>query len=61
MKSRTSIINCPDCNAPITLEINQLLQGSKFSCINCHASISLATDSKKVLENAVHSYQKAIL
>lgn len=59
MQSRTSTITCPDCNAPIVLEITQLIQGAKFNCSNCKASVGLASESKGTLEKAVKSYEKS--
>ncbi|MDR0229903.1 MAG: hypothetical protein LBI72_12695 [Flavobacteriaceae bacterium] len=59
MKSKNSTIHCPDCNTPIAIEITQLLQGSKFSCSTCKASVGLSMESKNILEKAVKSYERS--
>lgn len=59
MQPKTSTIACPNCSTPILLEIVQLLQGTKFTCPTCQATVGLSTDSKSILEQAVKSYEKA--
>lgn len=61
MQSKTTTIACPDCNTPILLEINQLLQGGKFTCSTCNASIGISLDSKNIVEKAVKSFEKTKL
>lgn len=39
--NRTSTVNCPKCNYPITIDINELIKGKKFSCGKCNAVIEL--------------------
>lgn len=61
MQPKTTTIACPDCNTPILLEINQLLQGGKFTCTTCSASIGIALDSKNTLAKAVKSLNQTKL
>ena len=51
-------IPCPVCKTAIPVEIHQLLQGVKFICPTCHASMSLAAESHDDVERAVTGYDK---
>ena len=40
-----TIINCPVCQNPISVDTNGLLKGDGFSCLICHASIKIHSES----------------
>jgi transcription elongation factor Elf1 len=46
-------IPCPVCKQIIVLNVDELLRGAKFQCANCGISISLSTDSREVVSDAV--------
>lgn len=48
---------CPSCNAVIKINIHELLNGTAFTCESCKASISLKSDNKDVLQNAVEKLE----
>lgn len=50
-------IECPACRvAEISLEPSILAQGGSFSCNGCGAEISVANQSKKILQDSVKKY-----
>ncbi|MGG5507096.1 MULTISPECIES: hypothetical protein [unclassified Myroides] len=57
MQTKTVLITCPNCMAPVTLEVTQLLLGTQFSCGQCAARIGLASDSKETVSQAVNAYK----
>ena len=52
-KSQLQSISCPICNTAIPFEINPLLQGERFKCPKCEATISLLTESRPQVQNAI--------
>jgi len=60
MQPKTTTIACPNCNTPIALEIVQLIIGTKFSCMNCEATIGLANESKDMVKQAVNSLETTL-
>ncbi len=46
-------IPCPDCNAPIFLEMQQLLAGQQFCCANCNAVLSLSVQSRPLVADTM--------
>lgn len=56
MQTKTVTIACPACSTPVFLEVSQLIIGTRFTCSNCQAVISLAKNSKRIVEDAVQSY-----
>lgn len=60
MQTQTTSIACPNCKAPVTLELTQLLKGTKFSCTQCQSLIGLATDSRAAVKQAIILYNKSI-
>ena len=57
MQPKTVIINCPNCNSPVTLEVTQLILGTKFTCFQCNSLIGLSSDSKETVKQAVDQFE----
>ncbi|MBB1138096.1 hypothetical protein [Myroides sp. WP-1] len=57
MQAKTVLISCPNCNAPVTLEVTQLILGTKFSCGQCSALIGLSSDSTDTVSQAINDYE----
>lgn len=47
-------IQCPNCQNAILIDVHLLLKGQKFVCPGCHAELSLALESKQLVENAIN-------
>jgi len=45
MVNNTQSIPCPICSTSINFDPQQLIQGFKFACNNCHATVGLTQDS----------------
>lgn len=58
MSYQTSI-NCPDCNSPIYIQSDALLQGASFSCSNpqCSVAISLSTSDMSTVSSAINQFE----
>lgn len=56
--TNTNTLSCPSCNSPILYDVYGLLAGKKFVCPNCSLVISLAAESKNVVQNAVDKYEQ---
>ena len=54
-------IPCPVCKTGIPFETKLLLQGVKFTCPNpgCDAAISLADESKELVQKTVETFEAA--
>lgn len=48
---------CPVCHTVIKIEVYELLNGAAFTCESCKASISLKSDNKDDLQNAVEKLE----
>jgi transcription initiation factor IIE alpha subunit len=46
-------ISCPDCQSAILIDPQLLLQGIRFSCSGCSASIGLAAESHTILAQTI--------
>jgi len=53
-------IPCPVCKTGIPFDTKQLLQGVKFACPNpgCDAAISLADESKELVQKTIETFEK---
>lgn len=51
-------IPCPVCKTGIPFDARQLLQGTRFACPGCGAGISLAAESKDVVEKALTAFEE---
>lgn len=53
-------IPCPVCQSSIPFSIDQLLMGIHFACSNpeCTASISLASESKPIVEETMEKFKE---
>lgn len=58
MTETNTKINCPECNEEIIINTQQLLQGVKFTCFNCHLIIGLAQESRSVVSQAMNHFSK---
>ena len=52
-------IPCPVCKTGIPFDAQQLLQGVQFSCAACRAVISLAEESKGLVQKTLESFAEA--
>jgi transcription initiation factor IIE alpha subunit len=57
MNLPTQSMPCPACNSTILFDTQQLLAGVEFGCPDCHASIGLAPQSKKVVAEAMQKLE----
>ncbi len=50
---------CPvaGCGGQITFNTYQLLQGKKFSCPNCDATIGLSNESNDVVHDTISQFE----
>jgi len=51
-------IACPNCNNHIFFSTEALLQGQSFSCAKCDSKISLARESKELVEESMQEFNK---
>lgn len=51
-------ISCPNCKNDIVFDIHSLLQGKSFVCVECHAKIQLAEESKELVSNSIMEFDK---
>lgn len=52
-------IDCPACDdGAIHLDADMLLNGTSFSCDDCHAAISLAQEGQATLESGLSEFHK---
>lgn len=51
-------IPCPVCHTPIPVDLRQLVQGVRFMCPHCGASIGLTPESCPVVSEAVEKLDK---
>lgn len=51
-------IPCPECGTNIPFDAIQLMQGVKYTCSNCHASIGLAKESKTSVQEAMKKFEE---
>ena len=58
MYNKTQQIECPVCHNSIFFDVNELLRGVNFICLNCKCSISLASSSSKKVEEAMTKYEE---
>ena len=49
----TPTIACPDCNTPIAVNTDLLLQGTSFTCVGCGLKLSLSPKSRQLSQHAV--------
>lgn len=59
LPTRDQTLPCPVCATPIPFDARQLLQGAAFSCTNCGSSVSLANESKPLVEQALAAFDAA--
>lgn len=60
MQTQTTSISCPNCNAPVQLELSQLLIGTKFCCPQCLSHIGLTADSRVAVKKVINQYTASI-
>ena len=48
---------CPVCKAELLFDVYGLLSGKVYSCPNCSAALSLASESYGVLEDTMKKYE----
>jgi len=60
MMNKEQQIPCPmpDCNGHIIFDTYKLLEGAKFTCPDCKASIGIAAESKEEVEDAMTKFEK---
>lgn len=52
-------ISCPQCNANLEFDINELLMGKTFTCSTCNTNISMTyQDNKDTLAKAAKELDK---
>lgn len=51
-------IPCPQCGGAIAMETTTLLQGARFACQRCGASIGLSAGSRPVVSDAMDAFSK---
>ena len=54
----THSIPCPVCKTLIPVELQRLLQGERFVCPNCQAAISLPSDSREPVKEALNKLEQ---
>jgi len=50
-------IACPVCNDKISFDTKSLLEGAKFSCPKCQATISLSKESTDIVKQAMEKFE----
>lgn len=60
MQTQTTTISCPNCHTPVTLELTQLLMGTKFSCPQCQSLLGLSSDSQATVKQVISLYNTSI-
>lgn len=50
-------LNCPVCHVVIKIDVYGLLNGAAFHCENCKAGISMKSENKEVLQNAMEQFE----
>lgn len=58
MINSTQNIPCPVCGTAIPFQVELLLGGTKFSCHNCKAAISIANESRPVVEDTMEKFNE---
>lgn len=56
--SQLQSISCPICGTAIPFEITRLLQGERFVCSKCNAAISLTSESRPQVQDAMDKLNK---
>ena len=51
-------VPCPVCRTPIVFDITRLLQGERFRCPQCSATIFITNESRPVIQNAMDKLNK---
>lgn len=51
-------IQCPVCQTPIIIESMALIQGKRFSCQSCFASIGIAPEAIPMAEETMKKYEE---
>ncbi|GCC51438.1 hypothetical protein SanaruYs_16630 [Chryseotalea sanaruensis] len=51
-------IQCPVCQTPILIEYKALIQGMRFTCGNCKASIGIASEAISVAKETMKKYDE---
>lgn len=51
-------IPCPVCQTRIPFSPLKLIQGTKFGCPTCSASIGLSTQSKELVKDTMDKFQE---
>lgn len=51
-------IPCPTCKTKIPFDVQQLLMGAKFTCPTCLGIISLASESKEVVQETMTKFDQ---
>ena len=53
-------IGCPDCGNTIPIDTKLLLSGQRFMCSQCSLSVSLASESHTIVQQAVRGFDKLV-
>ncbi|MCK0536879.1 hypothetical protein [Alcanivorax quisquiliarum] len=53
-------IGCPDCGTTIPIDTKLLLSGQRFMCSRCALSISLASESHALVQDAVRGFDRLV-
>lgn len=56
--SQMQTIPCPICKTAIPFDITRLLQGERFKCPKCDAKITLSSESRPQVQNAIDKLNK---
>ena len=51
-------IPCPVCQAKIQFDARALIQGHKFSCLNCGAVVGISQEAIKEASDAFSTYEE---
>jgi predicted RNA-binding Zn-ribbon protein involved in translation (DUF1610 family) len=51
-------VPCPVCSTKIPIDVKLLIQGTKFTCPNCHAAIAIEHTSKPLLQDAIDKMEQ---
>ncbi len=49
-------INCPNCNAPITIDPVALINGTRFQCTKCQVILSISSESIPIASKALDKF-----
>jgi transcription initiation factor IIE alpha subunit len=58
MINQDQSIPCPECKTQIPFDTRQLLMGAQFACPNCNIRISLADESKPIVEKTMEKFDE---